>query len=422
MDYLEAHREEHLAYLEALIREDTTNKNHGIDGGSEENGQRIIERTMERMNLRIDRFSPDDDRLKHYPEASLGHDYADRENLVGVLKGTGSGRSLLLNGHMDTMPFDSLDQWSAHPLEPHRTDGKLFGRGACDMKAGLAGMLLAVKSLVDLGFQPAGDIIFQSVVDEEGGGGGTIAAIDRGYQADLAIVAEPTELMIMPAHVGWVFFKVTTVGKALHSGLKWRGVNAIEKMMGLIEALQSLEKELAMNHKDSFYPPPTLNIGTIHGGMAGSVVPDRCTLDFGFHFPMGLADEQGRGERMKKVVRECIDHYAQSDDWLREHAPDLQLYQEGSAYQMPNHEPISHLIGKMKEQITGKPPLIRGCAYGCDARLLQHYGKTDTLLFGPGSIERAHGIDEYVEIDQYLDFIKIIALLVMEWTGNDKSS
>jgi acetylornithine deacetylase len=417
LDQLDARAEDHLVFLEELIRRDTTNINHGIDGGHEANGQALIEETMRRLHMDIDRFAPSDDVLRNYPEASLGHDYSNRENLVGLIKGSGGGRSLLLNGHIDTMPFDALDQWSTHPLQPLRRDGKLFGRGACDMKAGLAGMLMALKGLVDLGFYPAGDILFESVVDEEGGGGGTIAAIDRGYRADLAIVAEPTELRIMPAHVGWVFYKVTIAGKALHSGLKWRGVNAIEKMVGLIGALQELERKLAEKSTGTFFPPATLNIGTIQGGMAGSVVPDRCTLDFGFHFPVELADEKGGGEQLKGEVVDCIDRFVKSDPWLMAHPPDLRLYQEGSAYQMPDHERVSTLLSDAKRYVTGTPASIGGCAYGCDARLLQHYGNTDTLLFGPGSIERAHSIDEYVEMDQYLAFIKIMALLILEWTG-----
>lgn len=414
--YLDAHKELHLEYLEELIRQDTTVVNHGIDGGNEKNGQWIIENSFKKMKMQIDRFCPSDEHLKGYSEASLGHNYKGRENLVGVLKGQGQGRSLLLNGHIDTMPFGLINQWSKHPLTPYRKNGKIFGRGSCDMKAGLAGMLLALESLIDLGFQPDGDIIFESVVDEEGGGNGTISAIDRGYKADLAIVAEPTQLKIMPAHVGWVFYKVTTVGRALHSGLKWRGVNAIDKMIGIINALYALEKVLKTTTSDAFYPSASLNIGTLNGGIAGSVVPDRCTLDFGFHYPIDLQYADGLGENIKELIHDCINRYVQSDDWLRKNKPIIALYQEGSAYQMPNSEPVTDILGEIIESVTKQSTQITASAYGCDARLLQNIGETNTVIFGPGSIERAHGVDEYVEIDQYLDFIKVMALMIRKWT------
>src|SRR5690606_18167970 len=253
-------REEHLEFLKTLIAKDTTNRLHGVYG-KEEIGQGVIIEKLTEMGLEIDVFEPDNERLMKYKEAGRGHHYDDRPNVVGVLKGTGGGRSLILNGHIDTMPFDQLEKWESHPLEPIVRDGKLYGRGSCDMKAGLASIILAVEALIDSGVKLKGDVIIQSVVDEEGGGNGTLACVDRGYVADAAIITEPTSLEIMHAHMGWLYYRMEIVGKSLHSALKWDGVNAIEKMMKIIHALQDFEREYAIRKRHPFLPPPTFNFG-----------------------------------------------------------------------------------------------------------------------------------------------------------------
>ncbi|MBW7455794.1 M20/M25/M40 family metallo-hydrolase, partial [Paenibacillus sepulcri] len=148
------------------------------------NAQQVIMEKFNELGLEIDVFEPENERLYAYKEADRGHYYENRPNVVGVWKGTGGGRSLILNGHIDTMPFDQLDKWTSHPLQPTRSEGKLYGRGSCDMKAGVAAMIMAVENLVKHGMRLKGDVILQSVVDEEGGGNGTLACLDRGYRAD----------------------------------------------------------------------------------------------------------------------------------------------------------------------------------------------------------------------------------------------
>ena len=227
----------------------------------------------------VDVFEPSDKELREaFAEANPGHDYKDRPDVVGTLRGTGGGRSLILNGHIDTMPFDHIEEWVTHPLEPKIIDGKLYGRGAGDMKGGLCAALSALYGLQERGVKLKGDVIVESVVDEEGGGNGTMACILRGYKADAAIISEPTELEIMPAHMGWLFYRIHVKGKALHSSMKWKGVNAIEKMMKIMQALQELERQWCMEKRSAILPPPTINFGTIEGGMAGSVVADSCRI------------------------------------------------------------------------------------------------------------------------------------------------
>lgn len=410
----EERTEEYLDFLKSLISADTTNQEHGVFG-KEMNGQKVIIEKLLKMGLEVDEFEPDYNDLKKYEEADQGHDYTDRPNVVGVYKGSGGGKSLILNGHMDTMPFDNLDKWVTHPLKPEIQDGKLYGRGSCDMKAGVASMILALETLIDKGVKLKGDVIIQSVVDEEGGGNGSLACVDKGYKADAAIVTEPTSLEIMPAHMGWLFYKVEFTGKSLHSALKWEGVNAIEKAMKVMLALQELERNWAIKKRHPLLPPPTINFGTIHGGMAGSVVPDYCLLDFGLHYLPTDADSEGMGKEVEKEVFEVLENVVKGDPWLKENPPKIRKYQEGSGYEIGQDHPIIDSISKQFTNVIGSSPTIRGCEYGSDARLLNNYGRVPTVVFGPGSIQQAHAINEYVPVDEYLKSIEILAGIIEEW-------
>lgn len=406
--------DDQILFLKKIISADTTNEQHGVYG-KEMNGQQIIIEKLKEMGLEVDVFEPDNSKLENYEEADRGHFYEGRPNVVGVYKGTGGGKSLILNGHIDTMPFDQLDKWVTHPLKPQIMDEKLYGRGSCDMKAGVSSMILALDHIIKSGIKLKGDVIIQSVVDEEGGGNGTLACVDRGYKADAAIVTEPTSLEIMPAHMGWLFYKLEVSGKSLHSALKWKGISAIEKTMKFINALQELERTWAITKRHSLLPPPTINFGTIHGGMAGSVVPDKCILDFGLHYLPTDADENGLGEKIQQEVFDVINHVIDSDPWLKQNPPTIRKYQEGSGYEISVNHPLIDTISKHYLMATEKKPTVRGCEYGSDARLLNNYGKIPSVIFGPGSIEQAHAINEFVPVKEYLDSIKILAGIIEEW-------
>lgn len=414
LDYIEENREKFIDFLKILISKDTTNINHGIDGGNEINGQKIIISKFKELGLDIEVFEPDNNKLKEYKESSLGHEYENRPNVVGILKGKDkeNAKSIILNGHIDTMPFDNIDKWFSHPLEPKIIDNKLYGRGSCDMKGGLAALILAVEVLMKLDCDIKGDIIIESVVDEEGGGNGTLACVDKGYKADLAIVAEPTELKLMKAHMGWVFFKMDIEGKSLHSGLKWLGVNAIEKTIKIMDGLKELENEWLLEKRDPILPPPTINFGTINGGTAGSVVPDNCRLDFGIHFLPTDADDNGLGSKVEKEIIDRINLISNGDRWLKNHKPKLTKYQEGSPFELKNNKYFLEIFSNNYKKIRNQKAAIGGSEYGCDARLIQNYSNVPTLMFGPGSIKQAHGINEYIDLDQYIDYIKIIALSI----------
>ncbi|MBW7459615.1 M20/M25/M40 family metallo-hydrolase, partial [Paenibacillus sepulcri] len=185
----------------------------------------------------------------------------------------------------------------------------------------------------------------------------------------------------------------------------------------VIQALQELEREWAISKRHPLLPPPTINIGTIHGGMAGSVVPDRCILDFGLHYLPGDADEEKLGGLVEAEVMDMLRRVFASDAWMTEHPPVIEKYQEGSGYELLADHPLIGAVSSSFQNIFHTLPLVWGCEYGSDARLLANYGDIPTVVFGPGSIQQAHGIDEFVEIKQYWDCIKVLTDFISDWCG-----
>lgn len=414
-ELIEKNKDKYIDFLKKMISADSTDIEHGCFG-NEINAQRVVIEKFKELGMEVDIFEPDMAEIeKNFKEANPGHHYDNRPNVVGILKGSGDGRSLILNGHIDTMPFDHLEEWVTHPLDPKLMDGKLYGRGSCDMKGGLSAAICALDLLKEQGVKLKGNVIVESVVDEEGGGNGTMACILKGYKADAAIIPEPTELEIMPAHMGWLFYKIEVKGKALHSSMKWKGVNAIEKMMVIMRALMELERKWCMEKRSAILPPPTINFGTIHGGMAGSVVADKCVLDFGLHYLPSDSDEEGLGSKVQKELFKAIEYAVNGDEWLSENRPSIELYQLGSGYELSVDNPLVKTLEKNHLEVNGKEPVTRGCEYGSDARLLTNYGDTPAILYGPGCIQQAHGINEFIDINQYLTSIEVLAKTIKEF-------
>ena len=181
--------------------------------------------------------------IETYSEGNPGHNYDDRYNLVAEFKG-GDGPTLMFNGHVDVMPPGDVSLWESDPFKPEIRDGRVYARGVADMKAGLMASVLGVKLLQDAGVELPGDVTLLSVVDEEGGGNGTLVSLLNGRRADAAVVCEPSDKKVVVAHMGFIFFEVNVTGISLHSASKWDGVNAIEKAIFLIDALHELEKQM----------------------------------------------------------------------------------------------------------------------------------------------------------------------------------
>jgi acetylornithine deacetylase len=416
---LNKHQEKYINALKGLIACDTQVIGHGIEGGKERNGQIYLEEILSEMGAQVKREYLTEEIIQkgiaQYQEGNPGHNYQDRYNLVASFSGYAGaqarGRSILFDGHVDTMPPGELSFWETDPWLPTLKAGKLFGLGAADMKAGLMAAIMAVKLLQDADIPLPGDVKIISVVDEEGGGNGSIAAVLNGHTADAAVVCEPSENSIIIGHMGFIFFKVDVKGVALHSGNKWKGVNAIEKAIILIQALQDLEHQWLMTLKHPFLPSPTLNIGVIEGGKAGSTVPDACTFKLCLHYlPNSMSYDS-----VVSQVTDTLMTRAQGDSWLRNNPPQISVYQAGGAFEISEGSPFVQTVKKTMASVTGKEPVVTGATCGNDARVLLNIGGMPTVVLGPGYLAQCHSPNEFVLVEDYLNYILVYANLILDW-------
>ncbi len=356
-----------------------------------------------------------------------------RANLVGVCKGSGGGKSLIFNGHVDVVPAGPLSEWtSADPWSGKIADGRIWGRGACDMKGGNAAAIIALKALLSAGYKPKGDVIIEAVVGEEmmNTEAGTGATIERGYKADGAINVEPSgpphRLGLIPTSPGVLYMAVTIKGKAVHSSLRDElfrpgglgtkvGVNSIDKAMIIYEGLNRLEEEWGQTKSHPLFTRPghfTIHPGVITGGPRGAfVISDESRIEYSiWHAPQ---DSEGQ---VKKEVEEQIQRFAQTDSWLRENPPKVEWLLWWPPFDVPLDAPICKTVSTAYEVVLNEPIKTYGFCAVNDSSFLNRAG-IPCVTIGPGSILVAHAPNEYVAIDELVDAAKIYALSIVDWCG-----
>ena len=420
-EVLEQNKEKYIEELKNLVGIDTHDLGHGIDGGLEKQGQEYMVNLFESMGADEITVDPMDEAViqesyKKHQEGNLGHNQTDRANVYATFKGKQGGKSLLFNGHIDVMPAEMEDGWTNPPFEPVIRDGKMYGRGCTDMKGGLMASVMAVKLLQDAGYELPGDVTITSVCDEEGGGNGSMAAIMSGEKADGVVVCEPSSDELILAHMGFVFFKVEFEGKANHSGAKWKGVSAIDKAFKVIRELEELEHKWLLTYKHPLLPAPNLNIGTIHGGSAGSTVPGHCYFETCIHYlPRQMSYDQ-----IVEEFTDAVNRVADSDLWLCRHRPVITMYQAGGAFEQESDDSFVACFMDGYEKALGRQVRLVGSPAGCDSRLWKNIAGCPTMQFGPGRLEECHAVNEYVEAESYLEAILVYAQLILEWCKANK--
>ncbi len=412
-------QEKSLAFLKKLVAFDTSVIRHGEEG-QEKDAQMYLAEYLRTLGCSVDVFEPDNEKMKDYPGYNSGHSYAGRPNVVAVYKGSGGGKSLILNGHMDTMPSGDLDMWHTDPWQMTEKDGNLYGLGTDDMKGGLSALVLAVEFLLAEGFCPAGDVIIESVVDEEGGGNGTLACVERGYRADGAIIAEGSNLEVFAANRGAWLVSAEITGRPIHASLRGFGENAIEKMVKVIRSIRELETKWMTTRRHPLLAPPTMNIGYIEGGVAASTVAEKCIMKFDVEYFPSEIDKYGNRHAVDKdeIVREVEDHInlmAAGDTWLREHPIAFSWYQDCPPFETDIQDPLVQTLADAAGRVTGKR-VISGMTAGCDARHLTNIAKVPTVVFGPGTCHNAHVVNEYLPVEQYFQAIETYMEMIREWT------
>ena len=412
-------RDEYLAYLLELVKKDTRDLGHGIKGGLEANGQAALKALYEQMGaskIQVEAMSeePIQKALALYNEGNPGHNYQGRYNLYAAFEGI-RPLSILFNGHMDTLPPEDESAWDFPPLDAHVKNGRVYGMGVCDMKAGIMAACLAVKLFQDARIPLPCRVLLSSVCDEEGGGNGSIVAAMGGLKADAVVVCEPTTRQLILAHMGFVFFEVEVSGAAVHSGLKVDGVSAIEKAVKLMAALDELERGWLLRYKHPLLPPPSGNVGVIRGGENGSTVPDKCVFKTCVHYhPKTMSYESVVAE-----VQGCIDRCSRGDVYLEAHPPKVTVYQAGGPFEMePDHALVQSFVHAY-EDVFDRTPDIVGSPAGCDSRTWRRIAGCPTIQYGPGSLRQSHAANEYVEVEEYLDTILLYAVLILRWGRKD---
>ena len=375
--------------------------------GEERAVQDLVALMLEEAGLEVDRFEADIDRLKAHPRfPGMEVDRTEAVLVAGTLGQKGE-RSLILNGHVDVVPPGDRQAWHASPWSAHIQGGRLYGRGACDMKAGLAVGISAAAALKKSRLPLRDRLIVESVVGEEDGGIGTFAMAERGYRADAAYVLEPTRLRIIPAQAGALSFRLRIRGQSAHASVRYEGISAIDKFE-LVEArLRRLERSLNQEPHPLFRRYPIaypLSIGRLRAGSWSSTVPDELECEGRVGVPVGMASAEVRSQ-----FAAAIADVAQRDAWLVEHPPQLEWAGgQFDAVEVNAELPAFSALSAAHAEEFGVEPEPDGAPYGSDMRLLVHEAETPAILYGPGDIKQAHSTDEWIAVDEIVRAARVV--------------
>jgi acetylornithine deacetylase len=392
-------------------------------------GQAVVIDRLEAMGLEPDVWEPDVEALRGHPgyfdtKTYEEYGYEGRENVAATIEGAGGedARSLAVAGHIDVVDVDE-EEWTREPWTATREDDRLYGRGACDMKGGLAAGLIAAEALSAAGIDLAGDLILESTIDEEAGGtGGALSALERGYRPDAAIITEPSGIPnVGIASAGVLYFRLAVPGKSAHAANAFDGVNAAWKATRLFEALVEWERDRqartayppAVNqHPDAEGTVTNLNVGIFESGDWPSTVPAEATMECRIGWPPG----ESRGD-VREELLDAIDAAVAADDWLSEHPPDLEWFGwSAEPHEVDREAEITRLVrANATEASGGEGDWIGGLA-GLDERFYVNYHGIDCPTIGPRGAN-IHGADEYVEVDSLVETAKAVAFTAIDWCG-----
>ncbi|MBM7634872.1 ArgE/DapE family deacylase [Geomicrobium sediminis] len=407
---------EQLEFLKELIRYKS------LSGDERPIQQYIAHYLQNQLHMHVDRFQPDIESIAKHPGFSpVEWDYENSDVVVGSHYGSeGENNALIFQGHTDVVSAEPVSLWNTDPYEPTEKDGRLYGRGAADMKAGLAAMVFAYRAIQKAGYQPKSNVMLQFVPDEERTGNGALAALEAGYTGKAALIPEPFGLKAAYAQVGSMWFRVRydTVRSTQDGHVQ---CNAIEKGQVIIDALKQFVRHLngQVTHpafKDQ-EEPIEMNIGKFHSGDFESNEPVVGTIEGRIGLVPGETVKE-RKESMRAFLREAL----QSDDWFCDHLPHIEFYGfHAEPTESDDQSQLFQALDHAHEEVIGGQPKRRTLPSTTDARFFQLYYDSDAICYGPEG-GNFHEIDEWVDLESVKQVTKVYANLLSSWCGLEKIS
>jgi len=344
--------------------------------------------------------------------------YDGRPNVVGVLTGDPQAKSLILNGHMDVVSAEPESAWTYGPWNPTIVEGRLYGRGANDMKAGLVGNIYALRAILDAGLRPRGTVQLHSTIEEEaGGGGGALALLLGGYTADGFIATEPCAHRIRIGNGGIMYVRVRVEGKTAHAGNAHLGVNAAVKMAPILLALSRLDEARARRHEGSPFASGSrgrachLSVGSVRAGDWPSTVAGWAEIEARVGYLPGETREAVRAE-VETACREAV----ANDPWMRDHPPALEWFGwDAEPWQEDERHPFITTLADVGCRVLGHPIETFSRTSGVDSRFAHYFGFPGVCWGHRG--DNNHGVDEWTDLESVIQSTKVLAAMIMTWCG-----
>jgi acetylornithine deacetylase len=426
--FLEEHVGELVELTRSLVRFETVSVDlsPGSEHRTNEEGllQAFVADVLAGLGAEIDQWEPDVAELRDHPMMPPWHHWEGRPITVATLRGAGGGRSLIVNGHIDVVSPGEPAHWSSPPFAAEVRDGRIYGRGAVDMKGGVAAAIFALRALRETGVRLQGDVIVEVVPDEETCAMGTVAAIERGYRADAGLVPEPTRLDLWVATRGLLHGSFRVPGRSAHAEVNqpaWQdggGVNAIERALPLIAALGELSAGW-LGRDDKRHPllgTPVVQPTIVSGGSFIANVPEDVTVHLNATYLPQDADDGGYGSVPRAEIVAAVERRAAADEWLRANPVSWTWATDYPPSEIDHGEAIVATAAAAAREV-GAGGRLEGIDTTYDGALLTRLAGIPSPALGPGDLARAHAPDEWIGIDELTAGARAYARAIVAWCG-----
>jgi acetylornithine deacetylase len=422
-DAIRARREDLVELTRRLVAFDTTARTPTDPPRDEAALQAYLADRLRAAGAAVDVWEPAPEDLEGSRQVRGGLSFDGRPQLVATFAG-GDGRRLLLNGHIDVVSAEPRDRWTSDPFEGVVRDGRIYGRGTADMKGGIASMVIAAETLAGLGIRLGGDLLVNTVTDEESTGAGGIAAVAHGVRADAGIVPEPTDFDVWVACRGTVRSTIVVEGRPDHAQLAqphWRAggaVNAIEKATVVLDAMRRWRDEWRgrPGNEHPYLSPCDIVPTMIAGGEWQVSYPAVCRIQSVLMYLPGQSDASGWGTDVEREFERWIERAAAADPWLAEHPPRVEWEMDVPATEVGADHPIVAAVLEATADV-GRPGAPAGLDSWFDGATFTRFADTPSVAYGPGRPTGIHTVDESVEIEDLVHTAQAIAVAAMRFCG-----